>query len=61
MIRKLRRRLVGAAMLALALVLTAVLGGINWMSYRKVVRDADDILTVLSENDGKLTTLYDNE
>ena len=61
MIRKLRRRLVGAAMLALALVLTAVLGGINWMSYRKVVRDADDILTVLSENDGKFPQRGENE
>ena len=61
MIRKLRRRLVGAAMLALALVLTAVLSGINWMSYRKVVRDADDILTVLSENDGKFPQRGENE
>lgn len=61
MIRKLRRRLVGAAMLALALVLTAVLGGINWMSYRKVVRDADNILTVLSENDGKFPQRGEND
>ena len=39
-------------MLSLALVLLVILGGANAMSYQKVVRDADRILALLSENRG---------
>ncbi len=52
MIKRLRFKFIGASMLALALVLLAILGGINWMSYRKVVSDADFILSVLAANQG---------
>ena len=52
MIRKLRIRLITASMLALTLVLLVILGGINAMSYRKTVSDADAILSVLATNQG---------
>lgn len=52
MIRKLRIKFIAASMLSLTLVLFVILGGVNFMSYRKVVDDAERILTVLSENGG---------
>ncbi len=52
MIQKLRVKFITASMLSLALVLLVILGGVNAMSYRKVVRDADHILELLSENRG---------
>lgn len=52
MIQRLRRKLIAACMVSLALVLLVILGGVNWMSYQKVVSDADAILAVLGENGG---------
>lgn len=52
MIQALRVKFITASMLSLALVLLVILGGVNAMSYQKVVRDADRILTLLSENRG---------
>lgn len=52
MIRKLRIKLIAASMLSLFLVLLVILGGVNVMSFHKVVEDADRILWVLSENRG---------
>lgn len=52
MIRKLRIKLIAASMLSLFLVLLVILGGVNVMSFHKVVEDADRILSVLSENRG---------
>ena len=52
MIQKLRVKFITASMLSLALVLLVILGGVNAMSYRKVVQDADHILALLSENRG---------
>ena len=52
MIQKLRVKFITASMLSLALVLLVILGGVNAMSYQKVVRDADRILALLSENRG---------
>lgn len=53
MIRKLRIKFITASMLALTLVLLVILGGINGMSYRKTVDDADAILAVLAESQGR--------
>ena len=50
MIQKLRVKFIIASMLSLALVLLVILGGVNAMSYQKIVRDADHILELLSEN-----------
>ena len=52
MIQRLRVKFITASMLSLALVLLVILGGVNAMSYQKVVRDADRILALLSENRG---------
>ena len=52
MIQKLRVKFITASLLSLALVLLVILGGVNAMSYQKVVRDADRILALLSENRG---------
>ena len=52
MIRKLRIKFITASMLSLALVLLVILGGINALSYRKTVEDADMILAVLAESRG---------
>ena len=51
-IKQLQRKLIAACMLSLTLVLAVILGGVNYMSYRKVVSDADTILVVLSQNRG---------
>ena len=52
MIGRLRRKLIVACMFSLAVVLTVILGGVNLMSYHKVVADADNILTLLDANGG---------
>lgn len=52
MIKKLRRKLIAACMISLAIVLTVILGGVNLMSYQKVVADADAVLYLLGNNDG---------
>lgn len=52
MIKRLRRKLIAACMLSLAIVLLVILGGVNLMSYQKVVSDADSVLVLLAANDG---------
>ena len=52
MIRKLRRRFVVSSMLALLLVLGVIMGTINLINYRNVVRNADGVLDMLVENGG---------
>lgn len=52
MIKKLRRKLIAACMLSLAVVLLVILGGVNLVSYQKVVADADAVLSLLAANGG---------
>lgn len=52
MIKRLRRKLIVACMVSLAIVLTVILGGVNLMSYHKVVSDADAVLALLDANGG---------
>lgn len=52
MIKKLRIKFIAAAMLSLTLVLVVILGGVNLLSLQQVVRDADSVLAILSENRG---------
>ncbi len=52
MIRKLRIKFVAAAMLSLFIVLAVLMGSVNLLNYRTVVRDADEVLVLLSENGG---------
>ena len=50
--KKLRRKLIAACMVSLAIVLAVILGGVNLMSYQKVVSDADTVLALLASNAG---------
>lgn len=52
MIRKLRIKLILASMLSLLLVLSIILFMAGILNYKKIVADADSILTILQENDG---------
>ena len=53
MIRKLRRKFIVAAVAAVFLVLFLLIGAINVLNYRKLVRDADSTLEILSQNGGR--------
>ena len=57
MIKKLRAKLILACMFSLAVVLLVILGGVNLMSYQKVVSDADTVLSLLAANDGAFPKL----
>ena len=52
MIRKLQRRFILLAMLAFALVLAVIIACINIANFHGVVREADTLLSILSENHG---------
>ncbi len=56
MIRKLRIKLVLASMLSLLLVLTIIFSAVGILNYRKIITDADSILTILEKNDGSFPT-----
>lgn len=55
MIRKLRVKLVMASMLALTIVLAVVVSGINLINYLGILRDADSVLALLKENNGRFS------
>lgn len=59
MIKKLRRKLIAASMASLTIVLIVILGGVNLMSYSKVVSDADAILALLDANGGAFPKNHD--
>lgn len=61
MIKKLQIRFIIASMLALTTVLLVILGGINLMSYRKTILEADEILNVLADNGGRFPPRIDWE
>lgn len=61
MIGRLRRKFIVACMISLAIVLTVILGGVNLMSYHKVVADADNILTLLDANNGAFPKNHDGQ
>ncbi len=52
MIRRLRKKFVAAAIVAVFLVLLVLIGSINVLSYRSLVSDADSTLQILAENKG---------
>lgn len=52
MIKKLQNRFILISMLSILLVLTVIMGSINILNYQKVIGDAEDILFILSENNG---------
>lgn len=58
MIKKLQRKFVFAAMLSLFIVLGLLMGLINILNYRTLVRDADDTLSMLAEIEGSGINLF---
>ena len=57
MIRKLRFKLISAAILSLLIVITIIIGLVNILNYRGITADADQILTILQNNDGRFPQL----
>ncbi|MCR4711822.1 MAG: HAMP domain-containing histidine kinase [Clostridia bacterium] len=53
MVKKLRKRVCIYTILAVAIVLTLLMGIINTANYVSKIRSADEILAVLAENDGQ--------
>lgn len=53
MIKKLRMKLIVASMVSLFVVLFIIMGIIGVLNYRHLTADADRVLSVLQENDGK--------
>ena len=53
MIRKLRFKLISAAMVSLFIVIAIIIGVVNILNYRGIVEDSDQILTILQDNDGR--------
>lgn len=52
MIRKFRIQFIALAMLSLLLLLTVIVTGMNLLNYRSVVSDADEVLSLISQNRG---------
>lgn len=52
MIRKLRKKFVAAAIIAVFLVLFVLIGSINVLNYRNLISDADSTLQILADNKG---------
>ncbi len=52
MIKKLRIKMIAVSMLAIFIVLGTIVTAINIYNYNRIVRDSDNILTVLQENNG---------
>lgn len=53
MIRDLRKKFILVAMLSTMLVLTAIMGVVNFSNYREMLDRADEMTTLLEQNDGK--------
>ena len=52
MIRKLRKKFLLAALVAVFLVLLVLIGAINILNYRSLVAEADETLQILASNGG---------
>ena len=53
MITKLRFKLIAVSMISLALVLFSIMGTVNFLNYRNIIVQADSVLSILEENNGK--------
>ena len=54
MIKKLRIKLILVSMLSLLVVLLAIVGSINLLNVHRMIGEADGVLDILAENDGRL-------
>ena len=53
MIKKLQRKFILLTMTALLVVLTVIITGINIVNYNAVIQDADQLLSIITENKGE--------
>lgn len=60
MVKKLRKKFVVTAMLSLLLILVIMIGVINIINVRHVISEADNLLTMLADNDGYFPNLKKN-
>lgn len=60
MIRKLRFKLIAAAMISLFIVLAVIIGAVNLLNYHGITKDADQILTLLKDNNGHFPKQQDD-
>lgn len=60
MIRKLRIKLLAISMLSLFLVLLLIMGGVNVVNYRDILREADNTLYILAQNGGHFPKIVDH-
>ena len=58
MIRKLRRQFILVAMSSTFAVLLVIIGALNILNYGTIVRQKDNILTILSANQGSFWFYY---
>lgn len=61
MIRKLRLKVILLTAISLFVLLAALVAGMNIINYTAVVHEADEVLGILSRNDGSFTGLFDEE
>ena len=61
MIQKLRLKLIMASIFSLFLVLIVIEGIIGIMNYGKIIKDADRVLNILSENSGRFPEQFPHE
>lgn len=61
MIKKLRKKLVITAMVSLLFVLLVIEGSIGVLNYRKIVTDADRVLGILEQNEGRFPEKSESE
>ena len=52
MIRKLRKKFIIAAIIAVSLVLLVLIGAINILNFRNLAAEADNTLQILTDNNG---------
>jgi len=57
MIQKLRRKVILLSMIAICSLLTVLVAGMNIISYRSMVREADSTLLLLSQNRGRFPNM----
>lgn len=60
MIKKLQLKFILLAMSALFVVLVIIISGINIINYNKITEQADEVLSVLCENNGAFPTKHDD-
>lgn len=61
MIRKLQNKFILISMLSMLLVLTIIMASVNIINYRNVVQDAENVLHILSENNGEFPRNHPHE